>query len=106
MVPVFAVVQDLVNLTVPPIHVLEELTGGAHTVCVCVCVCVFARACHHTLLQEKLGELTAEAKKWQDECEAQSEELVYLKEMVSKRDQQIATLKRTLEANGLAADLG
>ena len=31
---------------------------------------------------------------------------MYLKETVSKRDQQIATLKRTLEANGLAADLG
>jgi peptidoglycan hydrolase CwlO-like protein len=57
------------------------------------------------VLQEKLTELKAEAKKWQDESEAQSEELAYLKETVEKRDKQIATLKRTLEANGLAADL-
>ena len=60
----------------------------------------------HATSQEKLAELRAEAKKWQDESEAQSAELTYLKEMVGKRDQQIATLKRTLEANGLAADLG
>ena len=60
----------------------------------------------HTTSQEKLAELKAEAKKWQDESEAQSAELSYLKETVGKRDQQIATLKRTLEANGLAADLG
>lgn len=56
--------------------------------------------------QEKLAELTAEAKKWQEEAETQSEELAYLKEMVGKRDQEISRLKRTLEANDLAADLG
>ena len=56
--------------------------------------------------QEKLAELKSEAKRWQDEAEAQGAELAYLKETVGARDSTIAALKRQLEANGLVAALG